>query len=296
MQSEAIKKRLYDPFKIFLKILYLTAGGLYIYFLLDGLVYYQLSAEERVYHDYHQSLRPAGSRGVEFGIAGSVIFLIMLLYSLRKRTRWLNKLGSLKRWLDIHIFLGMAAPLFILLHATFKASDMIAIGFWSMIVVVLTGVFGRYFYLLIPRNPRGEELSLQEISRANQKYDRELRETLNLSKEQIVRLDKIIADYTNHKRGIFRTLLTMMINDVFFTIRIYRLKKRCKKSLKIEEPYLHRVVRLAWWKIGLYQRITFLNRTRQALHYWLVLHKSFAMILYIIMLIHVGIAIWLGYV
>ena len=259
-------------------------------------MYYQLSYEERVYHDYHQQLRPAGSRGVEYGIAGFIVFVGMIFYSLRKRTRIMRKIGSLKRWLDIHIFLGIIAPLFILLHTTFKASDMIAIGFWAMIAAVFTGIFGRYFYLLVPRNPQGEELSLREIAQANQKYNSELRETLNLNSEQIIRLDVLIAKYVNRRRGIFRTLLVIAANDIFFSFRIYRLKKQCKTVLKIDEPYLRRVVQLAWWKIGLHQRMTLLNRTRQALHYWLVLHKSFAMIMYIIVLIHVGIAVWLGYI
>jgi hypothetical protein len=30
-------------------------------------------------------------------------------------------------------------------------------------------------------------------------------------------------------------------------------------------------------------------------HYWHVFHKPFAFIMYIIMLIHIGIALWLGY-
>lgn len=296
MQSVEVKQRLYDPFKILLKFLYLIAIGVYIYFLLDGLAYYQLSLAERVSHNLHQKLRPAGSSGVEFGIAGFVLFVLMLLYSLRKRNWLIGKIGSLKRWLDMHIFLGIIAPLFILLHANFKASDMIAIAFWSMMIVVFTGVFGRYFYLLVPRNPQGEELSLQEIARANQNYHIELRSTLNLNSDQINRLDILIAQYINHKRGIFRTLLVIAANDIFFSFRIYRLKKRCQHSLKIEEPYLRRVVQLAWWKINLHQRMILLNRTRQALHYWLVLHKSFAMIMYLIVMIHVGIAVWLGYV
>jgi len=290
-----VKKNRVNLFNSFLKFLYLLLIAAYGYFLIDGLGYYQLPREQRLNHPKHRELRSAGSRGLAFGIVGFSMLFAVLIYSIRKRTRLFGTRHSTKHWLHLHIFLGIAGPMFVLLHASFRASDLVAIGFWSMIVVVITGLFGRYFYLLIPRDTEGEELSLHEIAQADHRYNRELLETLQLDEWHLGQLEAFVSDNVDRNRGAIRTLITVISNDLFHPYRIHRLKKRCARELRLEEPYLRRVVHLLWRKITLQNRVLLLNRTRQFLNYWLVLHKSFAVILYIIMLIHVGIAIWLGY-
>lgn len=291
-----VKKSRGNLFNSFLKFLYLLLIVVYGYFLIDGLGYYQLPREQRLNHPKHRELRSAGPRGLAFGIAGFSMLFALMVYSIRKRTRLFGTRKSTRRWLDIHIFLGIAGPMFVLLHASFRASDLVAIGFWSMIVVVITGLFGRYFYLLIPRNTKGEELSLQEIAKMDRRYNRQLLETLQLEEWQLGQLEALISENVDRNKSAVRILITIVLNDLFHPYRIHRLKKRCTKELRLEEPYLRRVVHLLWRKIILQNRLLLLNRTRQFLNYWLVLHKSFAVILYIIMLIHVGIAIWLGYI
>ena len=45
----------------------------------------------------------------------------------------------------------------------------------------------------------------------------------------------------------------------------------------------------------LQQRILVLNRVQRLFHYWHVFHKPFAILMYVIMFVHVGVAVWLGY-
>ncbi len=275
---------------------YILSIGVYAWFLIAGLPYYRLSMEERVIDEAHQSLRPAGQKGVAHGVAGFVMLALTLSYSIRKRTRLARKKSTQPRWLAMHGYFGIFGALFILLHASFGAGNLIAIGFWSMIIAVITGIFGRYFYLLIPRNPDGEALDIQGLAVLKDEYHREIGETLNLKSWQYLALEKIINRHVRRDKSALRLLLTIILNDAFFPWKIYRLRRQCAGKLSISEPFLRRTVHLAWRSINFERRVLLLNRTRQALHYWLVLHQSFALILYIVMLIHVGVALWLGYI
>ncbi len=293
-QSELTSKK-HDPFKVFLAILYIVSLGAYIYFVVDGLQYYRTPYQERPFHEDYRILRPAGFQGHGFGIVGSAMMLFMLLYSVRKRTRFFGEWGSLSRWLDIHIYFGIMGPLLIILHTSFKVQGLVAVSFWSMIAVASSGILGRYLYLQIPRNREGDELNLQQIMALDESFNRDLQDTLNLDEEKLFRLEEIVKSHLDKPRSTFSLLLGMLLRDLLRPLQVYKLKRTISKELRITEPYLHRVVQLAWRKMSLERRIVLLNQIQQLFHYWHVFHKPFALIMYLIMFVHVGVAIWLGY-
>lgn len=292
-QAIVIKER--DRFKVFLKVLYALSLAIYIYFLFDGLDYYRTAYPDRPHHESYRELRPAGFRGHGFGILGSAMMLFMLLYSLRKRTRLFGEWGALSRWLDIHIYFGIMGPLFIILHTSFKVQGLVAVSFWSMVAVASSGILGRYLYLQIPRNRQGDELSLRQISELEANFSRDLQETLNLDEEKLYRLDQILKNQGGEEPKALKLFLEMALSDLFRPFQVYRLKRLLAGELQLREPYLHRAVQLAWRKIKLQRRVMALNQVQRLFHYWHVFHKPFAIIMYIIMLVHVGVAVWLGY-
>jgi hypothetical protein len=54
-------------------------------------------------------------------------------------------------------------------------------------------------------------------------------------------------------------------------------------------------MRLARKRTKLGRRIRFLSTAQKLLHHWHIFHKPFAVIMIIIMIVHVGVAIALGY-
>jgi hypothetical protein len=48
-------------------------------------------------------------------------------------------------------------------------------------------------------------------------------------------------------------------------------------------------------RVLLGRRILFHNRIRELFHYWHVIHKPFAFLMLIIMVVHVGVTVALGY-
>jgi hypothetical protein len=149
---------------IYITILALIILITLIYPLYSGFYYYQTSLEERFFHDDHQLFKPSGVIGHGLGIIGSLMMIIGVSnYMLRKRLRRLSRTGLLKHWLEFHIFLCTIGPIMVLYHTSFKFGGIVAVSFWSMVAVFISGIIGRFIYIMIPRTIEGRELSLNEV-------------------------------------------------------------------------------------------------------------------------------------
>ncbi|MDH3423811.1 MAG: hypothetical protein OEN00_12525, partial [Gemmatimonadota bacterium] len=145
----------------FLWIIGLAIAGAATWF---GLPYYLTPFAERPFSPLDELYSPTGLLGQGYGIIGSLMILIaVVLYSLRKRTRLLGRIGKMSDWLNFHIFLCLLGPFLVLLHTTFKFGGFVAISFWSMTIVVISGVFGRYVYVWIPKTINGQFLGAEEM-------------------------------------------------------------------------------------------------------------------------------------
>jgi hypothetical protein len=105
--------------------------------------------------------RSGSDLGYNLGLAGGLMMLSMLLYPLRKRIRFFDRLGRMESWFRYHMFMGIAGPTLILFHSTFKIGSMNgSIALYSMLLVALSGVIGRFVYRHIHRGLYGKELTL----------------------------------------------------------------------------------------------------------------------------------------
>jgi hypothetical protein len=168
MQQPSTAPRARSRPPVVLVLAYVLGLGTVLYFLATGASYYATPLGERARHPQYWTLKPGGTLGLKFGAAGLVMMTVMHLYSARKRVKKLRGLGPLRRWLDGHILMGVLGPLFVVLHSSFKVGGLVSISFWSMVAVALSGIFGRYLYLQIPRTRAGEELSLAEVEHVGQ--------------------------------------------------------------------------------------------------------------------------------
>lgn len=102
--------------------------------------------------------------GYNLGLAGGLLMLFLLVYPLRKRVRALAVIGPIKHWFSMHMALGIAGPVLILLHSRFELGSLnAAIAFWSMVLVASSGVVGRYLYRQIHYGLYGRKASLEQI-------------------------------------------------------------------------------------------------------------------------------------
>lgn len=117
---------------------------------LRGYDFYSLDLGERVDHPDFRQLGPGSNIGHGYGIAGTLLMLTNLLYLLRRRFARLS-VGSLRIWLDIHVFTGLFGGLLALFHSAFQVRSSIAwITVVSLGAVLFTGLIGRYLHALAP--------------------------------------------------------------------------------------------------------------------------------------------------
>jgi hypothetical protein len=241
-----------------LSVIVLCATTALIYL---GYSYYQLPLEERFFHTAHTVLKPAGTWGHGFGIAGSLSMILgMLLYMARKRMRSLARFGLLKHWLEFHIFLCTLGPILVLFHTSFKFGGIVAISFWSMVAVFLSGIIGRFIYIQIPRTIEGRELSLSEV--------RDMKTSIS---------EELAASYNLTERATLSTVKKVLK----------------KKGLSSKER--NKIVKLVKQERALNRRIDRLVTMQKVFRYWHVAHLPFALVMLIIMVIHVAVTIVFGY-
>lgn len=282
-------------FKYFMILLYAVSFGFYLYFVYDGISFYWAEPAERVHHELYRNLRPAGFRGHAFGIWGTFLMLIMLLYSARKRFHFLRNFFPLSHWLQLHIYCGIMGPLLIILHTAFKVQGLVALSFWSMIAVAGSGILGRYLYIQIPRTLGGEELSEAEISKTEEQLQLELQREFLLTTTDIHTIESIYLAGINLQRGTISLLLGLLLSDILRPFRLRKFHSLLKKKTKLTDTALAQAFNLIKRKALLHRRSIILERVQQLFHYWHVIHKPFALVMYLILIVHVGIAIWMGY-
>lgn len=102
--------------------------------------------------------------GYNLGLAGGIAMLVLLLYPIAKRIRWLQRALALKHWFRGHMVLGVAGPVLILLHSRLHFGSINGtVAFAAMAVVALSGLVGRFLYAKIHHGLYGRRATLAEV-------------------------------------------------------------------------------------------------------------------------------------
>jgi hypothetical protein len=250
--------------------------------------YYLTPLVDRPHHPDFRLFRPAGLVGHGLGIIGSAMILLLLIYSLRKRIKFMQRWGDLGVWLRYHIFLGVAGPVLITLHTSGKIGGLVSISYWSMAAVALSGVFGRYLYQQIPRNVLGETLSIDEVEQRNEAILVELSTSAGMDDRALGALENFATGKLENKNALVAMLLLPWLN-IFLARRLHGWA--AGMGLKLEGPALEQC---RIWVLQT-RRLHLFHTIRDLFHYWHVFHKPFAIIMIVVMMIHVGVALALGY-
>lgn len=258
-----------------------------------GLPFYKVGLEERFYHPDYNLLKPSGVIGHGMGIIGSLLIVSgVAMYMARKRYRFLSRLGTLKYWLEFHIFLCTLGPILVLFHTSFKFGGLVAISFWSMVAVFLSGVIGRFIYIQIPRSIEGRELSLAEVRGMKTDVAGIVMNTYSLDNESY----KIIADSTKGKNDLsYKNPIGGFFRKYFDDRSSYAAVKAVLKKNKVPKTEYIKIKTLVKNDIKLNRKIDGLDAMQNLFKYWHVVHSPFALVMLIIMVIHVVVTIALGY-
>jgi hypothetical protein len=183
---------------------------------------------------------PGSDLGYNLGLAGALMMLALLLYPLRKHWSWLARFGALRRWFWLHMFLGITGPMLILLHSTFTIGSLnAAVAFYSMLIVALSGVVGRFFYTKIHHGLYGRHASLQEHQARMGLASGEAQSKLHFAPAVEERLKAFEAYVTASRPGLAHEamrFLTVGLRSRFVYLRsASELNRQLRKHARIRE-------------------------------------------------------------
>jgi hypothetical protein len=259
-----------------------------------GRSYYATPIQERYRSDLHQQFKPGGTIGHPLGIAGSSFLVILLSYSIRKRFRVFRGLGPLSRWLQFHIFCGTAGPALILLHTSFKMRGIVAISFWCMVVVFLSGVIGRYLYAQIPHALSGTETQYEELNRGIGEINAQLSSMIQPQHFQSI---QTITDFPADVKDMptYRALLFMISDDLRWLMRRRSVQGLLKNYPDLNSETRRNLSQLLQRRRLQMRRISMLKTSHELFRHWHVIHLPLAQTMYLTMAIHIAVAVMTGY-
>lgn len=112
---------------------------------------------------------PGSLPGGLFGIAGALLFVLLLAYSLAKHIPFLKRHASLRAMLSFHVYAGAIGAVFGVLHTGHKYQSPLGITLVvAMLTVVLSGFIGRYYLAQISTDIRDQR---QELGALRTRYD-----------------------------------------------------------------------------------------------------------------------------
>lgn len=260
--------------------------------LLYGHAYYTTPVTERYHSPLHSFLKPGGEGGRLMGLAGSSMMITLLAYSLRKRVGFMRNWGKLGHWLQVHICLGIAGPVIITFHTAFKLRGIVAVSYWSMVIVAVSGLVGRYLYAQIPKAISGKEHALEEIQQQIQSINVRLSQLLDPAR---LRQVEAIADFhAPASPSAARALLTMISDDIRWIFRKQRLHS-ILATTSLHPKERSEVYLLSKQREQQIRQTAFLRTSQNLFRYWHIFHIPLAQTMYLTMAIHIGVAVMTGY-
>ena len=264
---------------------------------LAGAPYYLLPMADRVRHPLHAWLRPSGYVGQSAGILALLIFTFLWLYPLRKKLKRLAFLGSVGRWLDVHVTVALVMPLLLAIHAAWQFDGVIGLGYYAIMLVCASGVIGRYLYTRIPRTRSGVELSLEQVAAQRRVLILEIAATTGLSSDEV---ERALEDRTARRvnASALRILYDLLTSDLRRWRRTRELRRRWRVLARgrhaLAGKELAEVLRLADREISLDQQSRMLAATHRVFRYWHVAHRPVAISALFAVLIHVVVVVAVG--
>ena len=112
----------------------------------------------------HAGYTAGSTLGYNLGLAGGIALLLVFLYPLRKRLRFMQAWGASKGWFALHMACGILAPFLILAHSRFQIGSVNAgVALASMLLVAASGIVGRFIYVRIHHGLYGTRMTLAQL-------------------------------------------------------------------------------------------------------------------------------------
>lgn len=103
-----------------------------------------------IIHDPQEPPNGGTVFGYTLGTIGALLILWLTWFGIRKR-HYSSNAGTVQGWLSAHVYLGLALPVIVLLHAGFQFGvNVHTLAFVLMVIVIVSGMYGVFVYMKYP--------------------------------------------------------------------------------------------------------------------------------------------------
>jgi len=241
--------------------------------------------------------RPGCELAVDFGYVGTALMITGMLYVWRRRFSFMRNWGSLRSWFEWHVLTGVLGPSFILLHSVAKLDNWVSLGFWSMIITVISGLLGRYLTTQIEERASTAAVEVLDIDRqlaklrGTQPGVRAADVWYEAYRRRVTNFDNWLGGKQQQPTffGALWTFWWCVRDDIMRGRRIRALKRQLKKTVhgrgarKVRKQAMTLSLRLAL----LERRRQLLPRLEPLFNQWKAAHIPMSVLLTIIATIHI---------
>jgi len=243
---------------------------------------------------YSVSYRMAIRGGLEHEIAslnvgylGTALMVLSMAYVLQRRFGWFHKTATNQFWLEVHLMTGTVGPLFIALHSALRLTTWVSIPFWAMVMVVLSGVLGRYLYTLVPGMTSKHDLEILKNRRSISSHAAAHPQAAALA-QKIVDQE---AERSNRvwEVGLTTLLLWIMADDLR---RGWQMRGHRRALRKLAPRAVARDLARSCDRVTFFERRKVIApRGKTILRSWKRVHIPFSIVLLLTMGLHIYIAL-----
>jgi len=172
--------------------------------------------------------------GYFLGIIGGSMMLIMLLYSLRKRVKFMRNWFATKYWFRMHMMFGVLGPTVILYHCAFSWGSMNSnVALFCMLVVAASGLIGRYIYRQIHYGLYGRKTTAIQLKEDFINSQDELKSLFDLHPDIKQKLFVIDVDKLEQKQNVISQFINLIVFSIKSRIAYFQASRNLVKARRL---------------------------------------------------------------
>jgi hypothetical protein len=228
--------------------------------------------------------------GHGIGILGFILMVATeTLYTLRKRARR-ARWGRMASWLQFHIFTGLVGPYMVLLHTAWSFNGLAGALTLLTVVIVVSGITGRYIYTAVPRTPDGVELEADELESQRRAAEAELQRQAAEQPEVARLLGGLLALSPQPVRPGLALVFGRSFGDWKYRWQQRQAMGSLPAAVRVQAAKL---AGLQLRRRQLSRQVASLVAARRYLGLWRTIHMPIGVVLFTTALLHIGAVLYI---
>ena len=225
----------------------------------------------------------SGLFGHSLGIFGFILMLMTeILYSWRKRSqsaRW----GKMSSWLRFHIFTGLVGPYMVLLHSSWKFNGLAGIVLLLTVIIVLSGIIGRYIFTAVPRTADGVVLESTRLEGQISNVEKSLQKWKDTQPEITMILSQALIEPEKASNESPQAVLGRTISELRYKYRFWKARRELQSSYRSQAAELEKLFKR---RRVLQRQVATLVTARRMLSLWHTVHIPIGVALFATAFVH----------